>query len=98
MTVANQSISRAASELRSWGAVAIVGAGASLMAGFPLTAQLQALLWHALDADEQARDTLATAYGRTTASAKDLIGDDPVLTRAALEAVATSRTARRAYQ
>jgi len=91
-------IGRAARELHSWNGVAIVGAGASLRAGFPLTPQLQALLWRAVDADEDVRKGLAARFGRPATAAKSLIGHDPVLTSAAEVAVLHNSVARRVYQ
>ncbi|MDQ6905206.1 MAG: SIR2 family protein [Chloroflexota bacterium] len=88
----------AANELRSWGAVAIIGAGASLEIGFPLTAQLQSLLWFSVDHDETLRHDLSSQFGRPNSLAKELIGSDPTMIDAAYTAIATSRLARRAYQ
>lgn len=93
-----QILGKAAGELRSWGAIAIVGAGASLAAGFPLSPELQVLLWHALGADEDLVETLAGRYKRPGTTAKHLIRDDPILTQAAYEAIATNPVARRAFQ
>ncbi len=76
-------ISAVAHELRSWNAVAIIGAGASLMSGFPLTQQLRPLVWQALYVDEEARISLATLFGRELTDGKALVKDDPVVTRAA---------------
>jgi hypothetical protein len=87
-----------AHEVRTWGTVAIVGAGASLQSGFPLVAQLQALVWHALDADEEMRAGLAKANGWSGGTAREMIEDDPVRTRIALEGIAANRGARNAYQ
>jgi len=94
----DQQIGRAARELHSLHGVAVVGAGASLRAGLPLTPQLQALLWRAVDADEAVRRELAARFDRPMTVAKTLIGYDPVLTPAAEDAVLRSPTARYEYQ
>ncbi len=39
-------LNKIADEIRTFGAIAIIGAGASKDIGFPLNAQLQTLLWH----------------------------------------------------
>jgi hypothetical protein len=46
-----QNIDTAAHEIRTWGAVAVIGAGASLMSGLPLSKQLTGLIWTAIDSD-----------------------------------------------
>lgn len=93
-----EQVRRAAIELSTWGAVAVVGAGASRALGFPMTDQLHALIWHALDADTAARDALASELGSTPALAKELIGDDPARVHAALQAITASERARHEYQ
>jgi hypothetical protein len=85
-------------ELRTWGAVAIVGSGASLQSGFPLVAQLQTLVWHALDADEELRTNIAKTNAWSGGTAREMIEDDPVRTRIALEVIAANHGARNAYQ
>jgi len=94
----DQHIGRAARELHSWHGVAVIGAGASLRAGFPLTLQLQELLWQAVDADEVVRLGLAAQFQRPATVAKRLIEYDPALTRAAEDAVLRSPAARHEYQ
>ncbi|MFB4427084.1 hypothetical protein C5F59_039200 [Streptomyces sp. QL37] len=54
----DQQIRAALAQIRPWGAVAIVGAGMSF-AGYPMTAQLNPLLWVALD--DRGPGLLATA-------------------------------------
>lgn len=99
MTDQNQrKIISVAHEVRTWGAVAIVGAGASLQSGFPLVAQLQSLVWHAVDADEEARSALAATHGWSGTTAREMIEDDPLRMRIALDAIAGSRAAHGAYQ
>lgn len=94
----HRKISRIAHEIRTWGALWIVGAGASLQSGFPLTAQLQALIWHAVDADEGLRAHLGATHGWIGRTAREMIEDDPTRTHIALAALAGSREARGAYQ
>lgn len=57
------------------GAVAVVGAGLSIDARFPLTTGLNTLLWDALDADPPARMSVATTLLRPDGPAKQLVGD-----------------------
>jgi len=94
----HQMIQQAADELRTWGAVALIGAGASLRMGLPLTKQLNMLLWHAVDADDALTGDLAVSFSVPPAPAKALIGDDPERIRVALEALSKSPVARRTYQ
>jgi hypothetical protein len=58
------------------GAVAVVGAGLSIHARFPVTGGLNTLLWDALDSDQSARLWVAEQLGRPDARSKDLLGDD----------------------
>lgn len=95
---AERRLAAVAHELRSWNAVTIIGAGASLMSGFPLTQQLRPLVWQALDADESARSSLARRFTSSENGAKALIGDDPLVTDAAYELIGTSSTARSVFQ
>jgi hypothetical protein len=87
-----------ANEMRSYGAIAILGAGISLAQGFPLTSHLQMLLWRAFDLDENALDELAKKLGQSPNSAKILIGDDPYKTNLALDILASSPYARKIFQ
>jgi len=91
-------IKRVSDEIRSWGAIAVVGSGASLQLGFPLTSQLQALLWHAIDSDPKLRDQLAASNGWPGRATKEMIADDSARSDIALRAVASSQSARDAYQ
>jgi hypothetical protein len=91
-------IHQVAHEIRSWGAVAILGAGASLQAGFPLTQQLQALLWYAIETDEDLHRRLAGRFNEPEATAKSLIGSNRIRTKIAFEEMAHAKKARRAYQ
>ena len=57
------------SRLLSLGAVAVVGAGVSIDARFPMIDGLEGFLWSALDADVSARVILAAVIGRPDGSA-----------------------------
>ncbi|MFJ6523555.1 hypothetical protein ACIQJ4_35510 [Streptomyces filamentosus] len=70
-----QQLKAALAQIRPWGAVALVGAGMSF-AGYPMTAQLNPLLWMALDACEPALQATAQALGQPLAPAKNLVGND----------------------
>lgn len=87
-----------ADEIRSYGAIAILGAGISLGQGVPLTSHLQMLLWNALDSDENALKVLAEKLGQDIISAKILIGDDPDKTNIALKILASNPVAIRTFQ
>lgn len=91
-------IKLAADEIRSYGAVAILGAGISLGQGFPLTSHLKMLLWNALDSDENALKELSAEFGQKLSPAKILIGDDLYKTDLALNKLASSQVARRTFQ
>jgi hypothetical protein len=85
-----EKIKELADEIRIYGAVAVIGAGISLEPGFPLTSKLQAFLWQALDEDENALRMLANKLDQDLCSAKILVGDNPVQTSYALEAIASN--------
>ena len=91
-------IRQAADELRSWGAVAVIGSGASFPAGFPLNRQLTALLWHAIDADKQLCKDLARRFSSKGRNGKHVIGDDQERICVAYEGVKRSVLARQAFQ
>lgn len=94
----NDSLQRVAAELRASDAVVLVGAGASIAAGYPLTIQLRPHLWNAIEADPRLLERLAVELGRDAESAKQLVGDDPEACRVAYEAVTRSPGARKAFQ
>ena len=73
--MSEQQIQRASQHL-ALGAVAIVGAGLSINARFPMTGGLNTLLWEALDSDQAARRRVAEELGRPDVRSKDLIGDE----------------------
>ena len=91
-------IQRVAVELKSWDAVAVVGAGSSTFPGFPLTEQLSALVWHAIDADSIARQALAEKLKVPVNSGKHLIGDVPDRINAAYEVITEHPIAREKFQ
>lgn len=64
-------------DVRAYDAVAVVGAGLSAY-GYPMTKELPALLWQAIDEVEGAPEELAKRAGRD-GSPKDILGTDPVL-------------------
>lgn len=84
--------------IRTYGSIAILGAGISLEQGFPLTSHLQMLLWNALDSDECARKELAAKLGQKVSPTKKLIGDDPYKTKIALDILSSSPIARKTFQ
>lgn len=91
-------IDRAAAEVRSADAVAVVGAGLSWGPGLPMTAGLRPLLWHALDGDLAGRAILATRLGVADTDAKVLVGDDPERVTAGFAHIAGRPEARRIFQ
>jgi hypothetical protein len=93
-----QKIDTAAHEIRTWGAVAIVGAGVSLMSGFPLSKQLTNLIWSAIDSDPKAHGDLSKRLKKSNKSAKELIGDDPARVQLAYELLEHHSEARRVFQ
>jgi hypothetical protein len=74
--------------MRAYGAVCIVGAGASVEAGFPLVDDLRNLLWFVYDQVPDAAKALAVKLGRTLSMAQVLIGNDPACIKAAWEILA----------
>ena len=95
--VTPDSLSTAVAKIRSSGAVAILGAGLSA-ARYPMTAQLLAVLWHALDHDLDGRAALAAELGSADGPAKSLIGDDPGAVDAAWRTLVRRPSARDAFQ
>ncbi len=94
----DEQITSAANEIRTWGAVTVIGAGVSLMRGFPLREQLRALIWKAIDSDDQVRCQLSQKAKKQSAAAKDLIGNDDLRTRQALELIGKHPQARQTFQ
>lgn len=95
--MAPDSLSIAVAQIRSSGAVAILGAGLSA-ARYPMTAQLRAVLWHALDHDLDGRAALAAELGSADGPAKALVGDDPHAVDAAWRTLERRPSAREAFQ
>lgn len=87
-----------ADEVRAANAVVLVGAGASILAGYPLTYHLRPLLWRAIESSPGLRDRLAELLGRVITSAKEAIGDDAIAITTAFDAVKDDETARAAFQ
>jgi hypothetical protein len=65
-----------AGEYLALGAVAVVGAGLSIDARFPLTVGLNTMLWDALDSDLLARANVAKQLDRPDGPSKLLLGDN----------------------
>jgi hypothetical protein len=91
--VRGDQLNRAVGLLRSYGAVAILGAGLSAPR-YPMTAELASLLWHSFDAHPAARAALAKQLGKDNAEAKNLIDEDPVAVEAAWLAVKANPAVR----
>lgn len=94
--VDSDQLGAAASKIRSYGAVTVLGAGLSA-ARFPMTAQLRSLLWHAIDAVPAARASLAAMLG-AFGTAKELIGEDRDAVAVAWRLVESDHDVRRAFQ
>lgn len=90
-------LSIAVGQVRSHGAVAVLGAGLSA-ARYPMTAQLRSVLWHALDHDSAARAALAAELGRADGPAKSLVGDDPAAIDAGWRTVERHPSVRDVFQ
>jgi hypothetical protein len=83
----------------AWGGVAVVGAGLSLPARYPLTSLLAPLVWKGVDADPAARARLATLIGADPRSpAKKLVGNDRAMLGRAWELIRNSQAARESFQ
>ncbi len=82
--------------IRSYGAVAVVGAGLS-MSSYPMTAQLPAMLAHAFDLSLDDRRELAERVGRPDGPAKGLLVDDAAM-RAGWEIAHRVGETRTAFQ
>jgi len=94
--VDNDQLSAAAGQIRSYGAVTVLGAGLSA-ARFPMTTQLRSLLWHAIDAVPAARDGLAATLG-IAGTAKEMIGQDSDAVDSAWRLVERDPAVRTAFQ
>lgn len=85
-----------AGSVRSYDAVVVIGAGLSAF-GYPMTAQLPALLWQAIADVPGASDELASRAGRE-GSPKELLGEDPTTVRLGWDLVRAHPAVRRAFQ
>lgn len=94
----SKSSARVVAELRTHGAVAVLGAGVSYLSGYPLEEELHALVWHSLDADERALEAVGRELGAPKRAAKELVGDSREATTLAFQAIGSSAVARRAFQ
>lgn len=93
----DDALQAAVTQIRSYGSVAVLGAGISA-ARFPLTAQLPPLLWHAIDSDPHVRSALASDLQRPGDTAKEVIGTDPSGLTAAWQMVEAQPEIRSEFQ
>src|SRR5438067_1199762 len=70
------SLSSCLNEIRTFDAVAIIGAGASFQAGMPLVGQLAPLVWQTLDAFPVVRRATSDSLGLEAESAKEIVGHE----------------------
>lgn len=100
-TIHATDLSRAVTIARSQldlGGVAVVGAGLSIDARFPMTSGLNVLLWDALDCDPVGRAEVAHALGRPDIASKKLVGDDAVAVALAWSALRRRPEGRSRFQ
>lgn len=97
MMAPKDQITSATAQIRSYGAVAVLGAGVPA-SRYPMTDQLVSLLWHSIDSDGAARSRLAADLGKPDAPTKLLIGDDRVAREAGWRIVETNHRVREAFQ
>ncbi len=95
---ASPPIDAAINEIRASDAIVIVGAGASFMAGMPLSGQLAPVVWQVLDRCPAVLQSVSQDVGVTGGSAKSIIGDDPARLNAAFVHVAGHADARREFR
>ncbi|MDD4600473.1 hypothetical protein SDC9_15062 [bioreactor metagenome] len=72
----DETCKKVADDIRAMHAIVLIGAGASLQAGMPLTGQLYPILWNTLDNVVLARKQLAEKLNCFDAPAKNIIGYD----------------------
>jgi len=89
-------LAEAIDSIRSYGSCFVLGAGMSA-GNFPMTAQLPALLWHAIDQDPQALAELRIATGKS-GHAKSILSQAGVELAAGWQILRQSATARRIFQ
>lgn len=83
-------------DVRSYDAVAVVGAGLSAFA-YPMTMQLPALLWHAIGEVDGAAKELAGRTGRS-GTPKEILGTDPATVAFGWQLVRDLPEVRAAFQ
>jgi hypothetical protein len=89
----------ALNEIRTFNAVAIIGAGASFQAGMPLAGQLAPLVWQTLDAHPEVKTATGQALGLGAGSAKEIVGhEDWDRIRVAFSKIAADAGARNYFQ
>jgi hypothetical protein len=93
-----QAFKNAASQLRTWSAVCLLGAGASYANGLPTLSQIPDLLWFAFDSSLEARKLLAKKLGEKDKAAKALIGKNKDKIVAAWEVLKQNAKVRLAFQ
>jgi hypothetical protein len=70
------SLSACLNEIRTSDAVAIIGAGASFLAGMPLAGQLAPLVWQTLDANPDVKSLTGDLLGLNARTAKEIVGNE----------------------
>lgn len=94
----DRQLSNIADSIRSWGAVTILGAGASYSSGLPLSRDLSLLLRHILGNSTTAQEAFTEEVGQIDPSPKELIGTDGAVTEAAYRAIASERSTRKEFK
>lgn len=97
ITFSDAQLSRAVGAIRSYDAVVVAGAGMSAY-GFPMTRELPALVWRAIDAVPDALATLRATAGRDDGSAKEILHADPDRLGDAWSLLRAHRPARDSFQ
>jgi hypothetical protein len=92
----DQRLSALAASVRSYDAVVVIGAGLSAF-GYPMTAQLPALLWQAIVKVDGASEELAARAGRE-GTPKEILGEDPATVALGWGLVRSSPALREAFQ
>lgn len=95
---AHSQIESAITEIRTYNAVVVLGAGASFEAGMPLAGQLPPLVWHTLDACSTCREAVADALGVAHGSGKTVVGDSWNSLIVAFAKIAEDTDARKVFQ
>lgn len=89
-------LSALAGSVRSYDAVVVIGAGFSAF-GYPMTAQLPALLWQAIAKVDGASEELAARAGRG-GTPKEILGEDPATVALGWDLVRCNPAVREAFQ